>query len=143
MFGVIMAFNTLSRLILSSMFSVVMILTVLQISANFLQISINFLQKLSLHSVLLQKTCSRLWELWPTLKPSWIFLRKHIFVATTLQQNQNDLIFLQCFSNIFYVASRKNIFETICGHLHFLSCAFNAAYYIARASKIMYVATDL
>ena len=74
-------------------------LTFLQISANFLQISIHLLQKLSSSSVLLWKTCCRLWS---TSKSYRIFLRKPIFVATTLQQNQNNLILLQCFSNIFF-----------------------------------------
>ena len=38
-----------------------------------------------------------------TLKSYWILLREHIFVAKTLQQNQNDLILLRFFSNILFM----------------------------------------
>ena len=64
-----------------------------------------------------------------TLKSYWILLREHIFVAKTLQQNQNDLILLRFFSNIFFMLQTLYIILKPRGATcNFFSHAFNAAY---------------
>ena len=46
--------------------------------------------------------------------------RKHIFVAATLQQSQNSLILLQCFSSIFLILQKaKAILKTCCSTWNF------------------------
>ena len=46
--------------------------------------------------------------------------RKHIFVAATLQQSQNSLISLQCFSSIFLILQKaKAILKTCCSTCNF------------------------
>lgn len=111
---------SLSNLIFSVVFLVVVVI-------NFLQLSITVLLKF----VFLMPVS----YLFHMLKLCQIFLRKHVFVAVTLLLNQNYLILMHCCSNIFLRCKQQKSFWN---HLNFFSRAYNVIYYIG-ARKMLQV----